>query len=60
MTGYTLKIFKVINDKLELFKEIPYPHASGTFMMDVIYGARHYGIAEYFNLPREHTYDVCF
>jgi hypothetical protein len=60
MTGYTLQIFKIVNDSRELVKEIQYPNASGHAMMDVVYGARHYGIAEYFNLPVEHIYDLDF
>jgi hypothetical protein len=61
MTGYTLQIFKLINGyNQELFKKVEYPGASGTEMMDVIYGARHYGIANYFNLPQENVYDVDF
>jgi hypothetical protein len=60
MTGYTLQIFKIDNGSRELVKEIQYPRASGHEMMDVVYGARHYGIAEYFNLPPQNTYDVDF
>jgi hypothetical protein len=29
-------------------------------MMDVVHGIRHYGIANVFNLPKQHTYDVDF
>lgn len=60
MTGYTLQIFKVINGNRELVKEVEYPYASGTEMMDVVYGAEHYGIANYFELPQENVYDVDF
>jgi len=63
MTGYTLQIFKVIDGVKELFAEVRYPYASGTEMMDIIYGARHFGIATYFerlNLPKDVTYDLDF
>jgi hypothetical protein len=63
MTGYTLQIFKVIDGVKELVAEVRYPYASGTEMMDTIYGARHFGIATYFerlNLPKENTYDLDF
>jgi hypothetical protein len=63
MTGYTLQIFKVVDGVEELFAEVRYPYASGTEMMDIIYGARHFGIATYFeslNLPKENTYDLDF
>jgi hypothetical protein len=63
MTGYTLQIFKVVDGVKELFAEVRYPYASGTEMMDIIYGARHFGIATYFerlNLPKDVTYDLDF
>ncbi len=63
MTGYTLQIFKVVDGVKELFAEVRYPYASGTEMMDIIYGARHFGISTYFerlNLPKENTYDLDF
>jgi hypothetical protein len=60
MTGYTLRIFKIVNGTKELYGTRPYPYASGTEMMDVLYGARHFGIANYFNLPEENTYDIDF
>jgi hypothetical protein len=63
MTGYTLQIFKVIDGVKELVAEVRYPYASGTEMMDIIYGARHFGIATYFgrlDLPKDVTYDLDF
>jgi hypothetical protein len=53
----------VIDEVKELVAEVRYPYASGTEMMDTIYGARHFGIATYFerlNLPKENTYDLDF
>jgi hypothetical protein len=52
---YTIQIFKVdpVSGSKELFKEISYAFVSGTAMMDILYGARHFGIAEYFKLPLE-------
>ena len=63
MTGYTLQIFKVVDGVKELVAEVRYPYASGTEMMDIIYGARHFGIATYFgrlDLPKDVTYDLDF
>jgi hypothetical protein len=60
MTAYTLQIFKIESGMKTLFKEIVYQNASGHHMMDVIYGARHFGIANYFNLPQDNVYDVGF
>jgi hypothetical protein len=60
--SYILQIFKVdpVSGSKELFKEISYAFVSGTEMMDILYGARHFGIAEYFNLPLENQYDMTF
>ncbi len=60
MLGYTLRVFKKVEDQWDLIIEVSYPHASGHSMMDTIYGVRKYGIAAYFNLSPEHQYDVDF
>ena len=59
---YTIQIFKVDPDSgsKELFKELSYAFLSGTAMMDILYGARHFGIAEYFKLPLENQYEIDF